>query len=233
MPCDLRRIVPIAQRHGLPVIEDAACAIGSEILWNGRWERIGRPHGDVACFSFHPRKVISTGDGGMLTTRHAEWDRAVPPAAPARDERARHGAARLEPGDLRGVPDGRLQLPDDRHPGGRRPRAAEAPAGDRRSSGGDWPHATRRCSRTSPGLALPGGAGLGALELAELLRAPADGLRPARGDAGDARRRRQHAPRHHVQPPRAGLRSDVPLRHRCRTRSRRRTAASCCPCTPR
>ena len=58
----------IAARHGLPVIEDAACAIGSEILWDGRWEKIGRPHGDIACFSFHPRKVITTGDGGMLTT---------------------------------------------------------------------------------------------------------------------------------------------------------------------
>jgi perosamine synthetase len=55
-------------RHGLPVIEDAACAIGSEVLWNGRWERIGRPHGLVACFSFHPRKIVTTGDGGMLTT---------------------------------------------------------------------------------------------------------------------------------------------------------------------
>ena len=75
MPCDLARIVPIARRYGLPLIEDAACAIGSEILWNGEWEKIGKPHGDVACFSFHPRKVISTGDGGMLTTRHPEWDR--------------------------------------------------------------------------------------------------------------------------------------------------------------
>ena len=75
MPCELARIVPIAKRHRLPLIEDAACATGSEILWEGRWEKIGRPHGDVACFSFHPRKVVSTGDGGMLTTRHADWDR--------------------------------------------------------------------------------------------------------------------------------------------------------------
>ena len=75
MPCDLARIVPIARKHGLPLIEDAACAIGSEIRWNGEWEKIGKPHGDVACFSFHPRKVISTGDGGMLTTRHADWNR--------------------------------------------------------------------------------------------------------------------------------------------------------------
>jgi dTDP-4-amino-4,6-dideoxygalactose transaminase len=75
MPCDLRSIVAIGRRLGLPVIEDAACAIGSEILWHGRWERIGHPQADIACFSFHPRKVISTGDGGMLTTANAEWDR--------------------------------------------------------------------------------------------------------------------------------------------------------------
>jgi len=35
------------------------------------FERIGRPHGVIACFSFHPRKVVTTGDGGMLTTRDA------------------------------------------------------------------------------------------------------------------------------------------------------------------
>lgn len=74
MPGDLKAIMDIAQRHSLPVIEDAACAIGSEILWNGQWENIGKPHGDIACFSFHPRKVITTGDGGMLTTSNPEWD---------------------------------------------------------------------------------------------------------------------------------------------------------------
>ena len=75
MPCDLARIVEIGRRRGIPVIEDAACASGSEILWNGRWEKIGRPHGDIACFSFHPRKVITTGDGGMITTANPELDR--------------------------------------------------------------------------------------------------------------------------------------------------------------
>jgi dTDP-4-amino-4,6-dideoxygalactose transaminase len=75
MPCDLARIVPLAAKLGLPVIEDAACAIGSEILWNGEWQRIGRPHGDIATFSFHPRKIMSTGDGGMLTTRNSAYDK--------------------------------------------------------------------------------------------------------------------------------------------------------------
>ena len=74
MPCDLPGIREIAARHHVPVIEDAACAIGSEIRIGDRWERIGKPHGDIACFSFHPRKVITTGEGGMLTTNNAEWD---------------------------------------------------------------------------------------------------------------------------------------------------------------
>jgi dTDP-4-amino-4,6-dideoxygalactose transaminase len=75
MPCDLQAILGIAQRHNIRVVEDAACAIGSEIDWNGRWEKIGKPHGDVACFSFHPRKLLTTGDGGMLTTADPEIDR--------------------------------------------------------------------------------------------------------------------------------------------------------------
>jgi perosamine synthetase len=74
LPCDLKTIIEIGRRHRLPVIEDAACAVGSEILWNETWEKIGKPHADIACFSFHPRKVMSTGDGGMITTANTEWD---------------------------------------------------------------------------------------------------------------------------------------------------------------
>ncbi len=68
LPCDLRSIVEIGSRRGIPVVEDAACASGSEIRLDNTWQRIGRPHGLMACFSFHPRKVITTGDGGMITT---------------------------------------------------------------------------------------------------------------------------------------------------------------------
>jgi dTDP-4-amino-4,6-dideoxygalactose transaminase len=46
------------------VIEDAACAIGS--AYQDR--KIGLPHSFMACFSFHPRKILTTGEGGMLTT---------------------------------------------------------------------------------------------------------------------------------------------------------------------
>jgi perosamine synthetase len=76
MPCDLAAILPVARRHGVPLVEDAACAIGSEVRLGESWERIGRPHGDIACFSFHPRKVVSTGDGGMITTANDGWDAA-------------------------------------------------------------------------------------------------------------------------------------------------------------
>jgi dTDP-4-amino-4,6-dideoxygalactose transaminase len=77
MPCDIAAIAAIARRHGLRVIEDAACAVGSETFIDDAWERIGRPRGDIVCFSFHPRKLLSTGDGGMLTTRDAELDQRV------------------------------------------------------------------------------------------------------------------------------------------------------------
>ena len=71
MPCDLAAIAEIAEARGVPLIEDAACAAGSEILRQGSWEKIGRPHGIAACFSFHPRKIITTGEGGMITTGDA------------------------------------------------------------------------------------------------------------------------------------------------------------------
>jgi perosamine synthetase len=75
MPCDMAALIAVARHHGIAVIEDAACAVGSQIRMNGEWEPIGKPHGDIACFSFHPRKVITTGEGGMLTTADAELDR--------------------------------------------------------------------------------------------------------------------------------------------------------------
>ena len=74
LPADLSAILGFARQRGLPVVEDAACAIGSEIDLGEGFQRIGRPHGDVACFSFHPRKLVTTGDGGMVATASAEWD---------------------------------------------------------------------------------------------------------------------------------------------------------------
>ena len=72
-------------------MEDAACAIGSEIQVNGAWDKVGKPHGDICCFSLHPRKLLTTGDGGMITTTNSKWDErlrllrhhgmSVPPSA--------------------------------------------------------------------------------------------------------------------------------------------------------
>lgn len=68
-PADLTAFARLASDHGLVLLEDAACSIGSE--YRGR--RIGDPaYGVAACFSFHPRKILSTGDGGMITTNDAE-----------------------------------------------------------------------------------------------------------------------------------------------------------------
>jgi len=74
MPCDLPAIAAIARKHGLRLVEDAACASGSEILIEGAWRKIGNPMGDVACFSFHPRKILTCGEGGMITTNDPAID---------------------------------------------------------------------------------------------------------------------------------------------------------------
>lgn len=63
LPADLDRFRDLAAKRGLKIVEDAACAIGSSYK--------GRPIGEgaeLACFSLHPRKVLTTGDGGMVVT---------------------------------------------------------------------------------------------------------------------------------------------------------------------
>ncbi|MDQ3973178.1 MAG: DegT/DnrJ/EryC1/StrS family aminotransferase [Actinomycetota bacterium] len=67
-PADVEAVHALCEPLGIAVIEDAACAIGS--TYRGR--TIGG-HSDLVAFSFHPRKVITTGEGGMLMTSRAEW----------------------------------------------------------------------------------------------------------------------------------------------------------------
>ncbi len=64
LPAAMNEINELARRRNLVVIEDAACAIGA--VYQGK--RIGAPHSWMACFSFHPRKILTTGEGGMITT---------------------------------------------------------------------------------------------------------------------------------------------------------------------
>lgn len=66
LPCDIDAIGDLARRHGLRVLDDAACAFGSR--------NQGRPVGglaDATVFSLHARKVVTTAEGGMITTDDA------------------------------------------------------------------------------------------------------------------------------------------------------------------
>jgi perosamine synthetase len=98
VPCQINKILEIAKQYNLPVVEDAACAVGSEIKVNEKWEKIGKPHGDIACFSFHPRKIITTGDGGMLTTNNYKYNdqlRLLRQHGMDINDQVRHGAKDL------------------------------------------------------------------------------------------------------------------------------------------
>lgn len=98
MPADMTAILAIAHKHNLPVVEDAACAIGSEFLQDGAWGMIGKPHGDLAVFSFHPRKLMSTGDGGMITGNNADYDarlRLLRQHGMSVPDTVRHGSAQV------------------------------------------------------------------------------------------------------------------------------------------
>jgi perosamine synthetase len=68
MPADIDAFTELASKHNLVLIEDAACAAGSAY----KSAKIGS-HSELVCFSFHPRKVISTGDGGMITTSNEAY----------------------------------------------------------------------------------------------------------------------------------------------------------------
>lgn len=67
IPCEMDAVMRVADKHGLKVIEDCALAVGAR--FNGR--HVGLI-GDAAIFSFYPVKHITTGDGGMFVTRHAD-----------------------------------------------------------------------------------------------------------------------------------------------------------------
>lgn len=69
---DMPAILEVASQHGVPVVEDAACALGAEMKGKqaGTW-------GTLGCFSFHPRKAITTGEGGIVTTNDAALARRL------------------------------------------------------------------------------------------------------------------------------------------------------------
>lgn len=68
MPADIDAFKRLADKYKLKLIEDAACAAGSAY----QTAKIGS-HSELVCFSLHPRKVISTGDGGFITTNREDY----------------------------------------------------------------------------------------------------------------------------------------------------------------
>jgi perosamine synthetase len=94
LPAEMKELLAVAAKHGLTVIEDAACAIGSE--YDGKL--VGKPLGMMACFSFHPRKILTTGEGGMITTsdaKLAERLRRLRQHAMSMSDVARHNAKQI------------------------------------------------------------------------------------------------------------------------------------------
>jgi perosamine synthetase len=94
LPAEMNDLLAVAAKHGLTIIEDAACAIGSE--YDG--SLIGKPLGTMACFSFHPRKILTTGEGGMITTsdaKLAERLRRLRQHAMSLSDVARHNAKQI------------------------------------------------------------------------------------------------------------------------------------------
>jgi perosamine synthetase len=63
LPTDMNSVLAVARKYDLSVVEDAACGFGAKLK-----ERHVGTFGDAGCFSFHPRKAITTGEGGMVTT---------------------------------------------------------------------------------------------------------------------------------------------------------------------
>lgn len=90
LPADMRAIMQLAEQQGLWVVEDAACGFGASL--DG--QHVGT-FGQFGCFSFHPRKAISTGEGGMITTASAEFDalcRSLRDHGASRTDLARHNS---------------------------------------------------------------------------------------------------------------------------------------------
>jgi len=93
MPADIDAFQELSKKHNLKLIEDAACAVGSSY----KGKKIGT-HSELVCFSFHPRKVISTGDGGMITTNREDYYnrlRLLRQHGMSISDLARHGSSKI------------------------------------------------------------------------------------------------------------------------------------------
>ena len=129
LPCDLAPLRALADRYGFRILEDASHAVGARY----QGAPVGSRHADVSVFSFHPVKIITTAEGGLITTQDAKL------AEQLRLLRS-HGITR-DPGLMEDTPEGgwyyeqvdaRFQLPHDRRAGSAGRLAAAAPRHGRR-----------------------------------------------------------------------------------------------------
>ncbi len=189
------------------LVEDAAGALGA------RWR--GMPCGglgELGCLSFHPRKIVSTGEGGAVTTNVGDYADCDSPAPPSRDldrRRLRH-------------PRARLQLPPLGRPLRHRPRPDAPPGG----AVGGAPPSGEGVYGAAGGRRRDPGAGEGGQARVAGLRRPARPARP--GARGAARGRDRGADRDIRRPP---PHAPTATRGRFRAPTRATSARSRCPST--
>jgi dTDP-4-amino-4,6-dideoxygalactose transaminase len=71
-PVDIQAILELQKKHGFHLIEDAACSVGSKL-----GNRMVGTQADLSCFSFHPRKIITTGEGGMIVSNNKRFEKKI------------------------------------------------------------------------------------------------------------------------------------------------------------
>lgn len=91
LPAAMDEVMALASKHGLWVLEDCACSLGG--WYHGRHTGT---FGELGCFSFHPRKSVTTGEGGVITTQRddiASAARSLRDHGASRSDRERHTQA--------------------------------------------------------------------------------------------------------------------------------------------
>ena len=74
LPCEANQIYKLAKKYNLTLIEDACHALGAQYKYNEKWYKVGScKHSDMAVFSFHPLKSITTGEGGAILTNSRKY----------------------------------------------------------------------------------------------------------------------------------------------------------------
>ena len=219
----------VRRRGGVAVLEDAACAIGSEILWNDESAKDrkaagrGRRRGLLLVPPAQGGESARATAGRLITTRHADWDkqfRLLGQHAMSVPERGSPPGCKAGFASLGSVRPLATTTKSLRHCRRRWARTAQAPACDPPAAAAPGRTLRRTAGRHSRSGSTPR-ADVGAQQLAELLRRSLPERLDQRGVMqAHARQRRQHAPGHHVQPSGARLRRRIALHAAAHVRTR-------------